>query len=228
METRYENIKAGDNEINLGILSEGEHWFSLQGIDNSNNSYGMRIYKEIWCVNRKTYPIQESETYYLSETDLTNYSINNSNAEDDDSCENTKLGLNQLMINCKNEGFRKLVLLPGTYRVNCTSRQDCIIIPSNFTLDLNGATIKRKPDIVTTVGGRSTFLLNNCIDSHIINGYVEDDRQERIDANMDWYSLSSPNGEGFNTFYIRGGRYWSLENLKVSQAVGHSDRKSVV
>ena len=126
------------------------------------------------------------------------------------------------MNNCKEQGFRKLVLLPGTYRVNCTSRQDCIIIPSNFTLDLNGATIKRKPDIVTTVGGRSTILLNNCIDSHIINGYVEDDRQERIDANMDWYSLSNPNGEGFNTFYIRGGRYWSLENLKVSQAVGHS------
>ena len=222
VETRYENIKAGDNEINLGILSEGEHWFSLQGIDNSNNSYGMRIYKEIWCVNRETYPIQESETYYLSKTDLTNYSINNSNAEDDDSCENTKLGLNQLMINCKNEGFRKLVLLPGTYRVNCTSRQDCIIIPSNFTLDLNGATIKRKPDIVNTTISKSTFLLNNCIDSHIINGYVEDDRQERIDANMDWYNLSEANGEDFNTFYIRGGRYWSLENLKVSQAVGHS------
>ena len=222
VETRYENIKAGDNEINLGILSEGEHWFSLQGIDNSNNSYGMRIYKEIWCVNRETYPIQESETYYLSETDLTNYSINNTNAEDDDSCENTKLGLNQLMANCKNEGFRKLVLLPGTYRVNCTSREDCIIIPSNFTLDLNGATIKRKPDIVNTTISKSTFLLNNCIDSHIINGYVEDDRQERIDADMDWYNYSNPCGEGFNTFYIRGGRYWSLENLKVSQAVGHA------
>ena len=222
METRYENIKAGDNEINLGILSEGEHWFSLQGIDNSNNSYGMRIYKEVWCVNRDTYPIKESETYYLSETDLTNYSINNTNAEDDDSCENTKLGLNQLMANCKNEGFRKLVLLPGTYRVNCTSREDCIIIPSNFTLDLNGATIKRKPDIVTVSTGKSTFLLKDCIDSHIINGYVEDDRQERIDADMDWYNYSNPCGEGFNTFYIRGGRYWSLENLKVSQAVGHA------
>ena len=220
-ETRYENIKAGDNEINLGILSEGEHWFSLQGIDNSNNSYGMRIYKEVWCVNRETYPIQESEIYYLNETDLTSYSINNSNAEDDVSCENTKLGLNKLMTNCKNEGFRKLVLLPGTYRVNCTSRDDCLIIPSNFTLDLNGSTIKRKPDIVTVTTGKSTFLLDNCIDSHIINGYVEDDRQERIDAKMDWYSLSNPCGEGFNTFYIRGGRYWSLENLKVSQAVGH-------
>lgn len=221
-ETRYENIKAGDNEVNLGILSEGEHWFSLQGIDNSNNSYGMRIYKEVWSVNRDTYPIQESETYYLNETDLTNYSINNSNAEDDDSCENTKLGLNELMVNCKNEGFRKLVLLPGTYRVNCTGRDDCLIIPSNFTLDLNGSTIKRKPDIVTVNAGRSTFLMENCVDSHIINGYVEDDRQERIDAGIDWYSLSNPCGEGFNTFYIRGGRYWSIENLKVSQAVGHA------
>ena len=222
-DTRYENIKAGDNEINLGILSEGEHYFSLQGIDNSNGAYGMRIFKEIWCVNRDTYPISESETYIMNNTDLSTYNINNTNAEDDNSCENTKLGLNQLMNNCKEQGFRKLVLLPGTYRVNCPSREDCIIIPTDFTLDLNGSTIKRKPDLsASATYGKTTIRMIDCHDSHVINGTIEDDSQERIDAGADGYSYSLPNGEGFNTLYSTGGRYWSYEDLIIKNAVGHS------
>ena len=223
IETRYENIKAGDNEINLGILPEGEHYFSLQGIDNSNGAYGMRIFKEIWCVNRDTYPISELETYIMNNTDLSTYNINNTNAEDDNSCENTKLGLNQLMNNCKEQGFRKLVLLPGTYRVNCPSREDCIIIPTDFTLDLNGSTIKRKPDLsANATYGKTTIRMVDCHDSHVINGTIEEDSQERIDAGADGYSYSLPNGEGFNTLYSIGGRYWSYEDLTIKNAVGHS------
>ena len=62
----------------------------------------------------------------------------------------------------------------------------------------------------------------DCHDSHVINGTIEDDSQERIDAGADGYSYSVPNGEGFNTLYSTGGRYWSYEDLIIKNAVGHS------
>ena len=50
----------------------------------------------------------------------------------------TAEGLNQLLKDKAAEGFRKIVLLPGTYRI---SYKRTVSIPSNVTLDLNGCTL---------------------------------------------------------------------------------------
>ena len=59
------NLIAGDHEINLGKLSPGLHWYSLQVIDEHGRE-SRRIFNEILIVNRDTYDITEEEYIELS------------------------------------------------------------------------------------------------------------------------------------------------------------------
>lgn len=223
VETRFYGLKAGDQEVNLGKLPEGEHSIVFQGIDETNGSKGMAIYKEVWIVNPNTYPITEEQTHYMTQGDLTDFNINNQNSDLEEDCNNTRDGLNAMFNFYKNKGYRKLVMIPGTYRVNCTDRMNkCVIIPSEFTIDGNGCKFKRKPILEYSSQGLTIISWDSPVDTHLLNCEVEADMQERIDADLDWYTYDQPNGEGFNTLWLKGGRYSSIENITITNAVGHA------
>ena len=82
---------------------------------------------------------------------------------------NTSAGLQQLLDDISFQGYTSIKLLPGTYRID---HEETIFIPSNFTLDMNGATIK-----LNQFTGDSALMitLNNTYDSHVINGTIEGD-----------------------------------------------------
>ena len=123
---------------------------------------------------------------------------------------NTRIGLQQLLDDISAKGYSSIKLLPGTYRID---HQESIFIPSNFTLDMNGATIK----LNQFTGDKALMItLNNTFDSHVINGTIEGDYYSHDYAN-------SPN----NSEWVMGisigseAKYSSFENLVVKDITGY-------
>ena len=128
---------------------------------------------------------------------------------------NTRVGLQKLLDDKKAEGYNKLTLLQGTYRID---HQLQIYIPAQFTLDMNGATLKQNQ----FTGNKSLMIeLNNTFDSHVINGTIEGD-YFRHD-----YNNSTNNSEWVNGINIGGeAKYSSFENLTIKdiKCYGSSNR----
>lgn len=123
---------------------------------------------------------------------------------------NTRAGLQQLLDDISFQGYTSIKLLPGTYRID---HEETIFIPSNFTLDMNGATIK-----LNQFAGDSALMvtLNNTYDSHVINGTIEGDYYSHDYAN-------SPNNSEWVMGISIGGesKYSSFENLTVKDITGY-------
>ena len=215
---QFISVPLGDNEINLGKLSEGEHYFSLQAVDKTSKVRSNKLYNEILVINPETYNIKDNEVYSVTKNDLTQYGITDIDTTDDTKVTNNRIGLNNLFLDLKSKGYRKCILpANGYYRVKCTSRSITIDIPSQFTVDMNGSTFK-----LNTITENNTGILlvrfNNCYDSHLINGILEGDRFERKSLGLE----RSYNGEPINTLMYYGGKYCSCENLKIKATTGHT------
>ena len=229
--TWINNLPAGDYDLNLGVLEKGEHYFTVQVVDENGEESG-RIANDIWVINADEYRIKDSETYTVTNNDLTthNITINLDDTATAEQMQNNRIGLSQLFLDIKNQGYKKCILLNGTYRVNRAIRLGTIQegttpidIPSNFTVDMNQSTFKLHPYNDTEYGavaGVENLIVRfkSCIDSHLINGIIEGDYAERIEN--DW--LSEYNGEQNNAICTFGGRYNSLENLKIYQITGYN------
>ncbi len=119
-------------------------------------------------------------------------------------------------------GFRKLIdasvaagvarlVLPkdAVFRVDHTG----IVIPSNFTLDLNGSTLKMNG----FTGAKAKIVeLRSAHDAHVVNGVIEGDYYEHDYA-------GSPNASEWVDGVVMEGdcRYSSFENLVVRNIAGY-------
>ncbi len=81
----------------------------------------------------------------------------------------TGKGLNQFLSEVRKKGFRKVIMLPGRYRISHTAP---IEVPSGLTWDLNGCTIKMNQ--YAGHNGR-IIRIRDGVDTHIVNGIVEGD-----------------------------------------------------
>lgn len=130
--------------------------------------------------------------------------------------QNTRIGLQQLLDDKATQGYNKLKLLPGTYRID---HSGTIYIPTNFTLDLNQATIK-----LNQFTGDSALMitLNNTLDSHVINGTIEGDFYSHD------YAGSTNNSEWVNGISIGGeAKYSSFENLEIKNITGYGSTNGI-
>lgn len=123
---------------------------------------------------------------------------------------NTREGLQKLLDDVKFQGYTSIKLLPGTYRID---HSDSIWVPSDFTVDMNGSTIK----LNQFAGDKALMItLNNTYYSHVINGTIEGDYYSHDYAN-------SPN----NSEWVMGisigseAKYSSFENLTVKDITGY-------
>ena len=123
---------------------------------------------------------------------------------------NTREGLQKLLDDVKFQGYTSIKLLPGTYRID---HSDSIWVPSDFTVDMNGSTIK----LNQFTGDKALMItLNNTYDSHVINGTIEGDYYSHDYAN-------SPN----NSEWVMGisisseAKYSSFENITVKDITGY-------
>lgn len=215
------NINAGDYELNLGKCSSiGEKEIWIQVIDKRGIK-SQKLYKWVLIID-DAYEITEAQTYTITQEDLDKYGIKNTNSVDDTDMTNTRLGLTELFKEIKGNGYRKAILLNGTYRINYTvDRSKPIFIPSEFTVDLNNSTIKLNPE---NEGSNLMINMKDCFDSHVINGTIEGDYAERLSNG----TTVNSGGEGSNIVWMTGNsRYCSVENCTVSQATGYACSTSI-
>ncbi|MGL5087109.1 MAG: hypothetical protein ACRC68_15575, partial [Clostridium sp.] len=129
---------------------------------------------------------------------------------------NTRTGLQKLLDDKKYQGFNKLKLLPGIYRID---NSGTIFIPTEFTLDMNGATLK-----LNQFAGNSCLMvdLNNTFDAHVFNGTIEGDYFSHDYAN------SQNNSEWVNGISIGGeSKYSSYENLTIKDITGYGSGNGI-
>ena len=229
IEHQIENIPAGDYNLHLGQLSAGIHYYGVQIVDSHGRS-SRTIFNDLWIVDPNEYEIKESETYTITDNDLTTYSINKNNSEVVDDMINNRVGLSQLFLDLQSQGYRKAILPTGIYRINRCKRLGTIEnkdtpidIPTNFTVDMNGSTFKLHPYNDAEYGSMAhvenlMVRMYGCFDSHIINGTFEGDYFERQENG--W--ISGSNGEHNNTFYSYGSRFSSLDNITIKQTTGYN------
>lgn len=223
------NVPLGNYTLTIGQLSEGKHIVAIQTYDKRNGLKSHKLYNDLWVVNPATYEISEKKTYYMTEEDLATYKINNQNSSDETDLVNTREGLSKLFADKQAEGFRKIVLVKGTYRINgedpTEQRMKSIFIPSYFTVDMNGSTFKLNTISYDRYYGEkdpnasgNIVKMENVVDAHLINGILEGDRWERQELGLE----PGGKGEPINTITINGGKYCSIENLTIKNTTGHT------
>ena len=210
------DMKLGDNEVNLGKLTIGEHYFALQAIDKTTGLTSHKLYNDLLVVDPEKEKITEEQTYQITDEDLAKYKINKESSTEESDLINTRDGLNQLFVDIQAKGYRKCILPEGTYRIQSTNRTECIKIPSYLTVDMNGSTFKL--DTVKENIGALLVSFNNVDDAHLINGTVEGDRFERKALGLE----HGYEGEGINTIAFSGGKYCSIDHLVVKNTTGHT------
>ena len=122
----------------------------------------------------------------------------------------TAEGLDRLVSEKAADGYRKVVLLPGTYRMSAFRK---IRLPELMTLDLNGATLKQN----AFAGCHSLLVgIEHVYDAHLVNGILEGDYYEHD------YASSPNNSEWPMAFHIDGeSLYCSVENVLVRDVAGY-------
>ncbi len=118
--------------------------------------------------------------------------------------------INAFLQDCRKKKYRKVVMLPGTYRI---SNKTTIEVPDGLTWDLNGATIK-----LNQFAGCSGMMISirDCYDTHVVNGIVEGDYFEHD------YEHSENSSEWVCGVQIVGdSRYCSFEKLLVRYITGY-------
>lgn len=213
-----QNVPAGDYELNVGSCStEGEKTISIQVVDDlGRKSY--KLFKWVLVVDPATYPITASQTYNVTQMDLTNHNII-PNADTIEQAKLNRQGLQSLLDEIKANGYRKAVLLQDTYKIDHgdnNMRENVINIPDRFTLDLNGSTIKLFyiPEIIKA----RMMIIQDRFDSHVTNGIFEGDYIERRDND----TLNGWDSEVINCFCIsQNSRYCSFNNIEFKWISGY-------
>ena len=126
------------------------------------------------------------------------------------------IGLQKMLDEKAAAGFRKIVLLKGTYRL---SHEKSLSVPCGMTLDLGGATLKQNG----FTGERSCMVrLIGVTDAHLVGGTIEGDYWEHN------YAGSKNNSEWPSGFEIGGSsQYCSVEDVKVVGITGYGGQNGI-
>ena len=128
----------------------------------------------------------------------------------------TAEGLQRLIDEKAAAGFRRIVMLPGTYRI---SHQRSIQIPDRVTLDLGKAVLKQQG---FTGASSSIVRFASVTDAHLVGGTLEGDYWEHDYA-------GSPNNSEWPTGFYFGGDTWysSVEGVKVVDITGYGGQNGI-
>ena len=122
----------------------------------------------------------------------------------------TRAGLQSLIDEKRAAGYRKVRLLPETYRISASSP---IQIPGNFTLDMNGAKLKMNG---FTGSSAAIVVFTHAYDAHLVNGTLEGDYYEHD------YAGSPDSSQHVMGAHMEGDcRYTTIENVTITHVTGY-------
>jgi hypothetical protein len=194
-------VKAGDNSFVLQGLPKGRVLLAFQATDSTGRR-SHRLFQELLVVDPKEEAIPAAKVFH---PDLKQFGISNDNTHP---VETTK-GLTEMLKWASDNGYRKVLLPQGTYRLD---ENEPVRMATKLTLDMNGATFKLNPSALASI---VMFEIANCFDSHVINGVIEGDWTDRNEQNLK------------KSEHVRGvsmgqdATYCSFEKLKVTNITGY-------
>ena len=128
----------------------------------------------------------------------------------------TAEGLQNLLDEKAAAGFRKLVMLPGTYRISWTNTVE---VPDGMTLDLGEAVLKQNG---FTGAGSVLVRFASATDAHLVGGTLEGDYWEHD------YAGSPNNSEWPTGFFIAGDTWYSsVEGVTVRDITGYGGQNGI-
>lgn len=192
--------KGGSDKYNVGILPIGEHVISLEGEDIYGRT-SFRDFFEIRVIEEKIV-----SKYFITEEDLRLHGIKNDGSD----YINTATGINNIIKNL-DEKYNYLVLPKGEYKLKYGEE---IILKDNLTLDLNESLISLQEN---QSGDKNMMVhIQQCYDSHVINGTIEGDYLTHDYAN------SPNNSEWVHGVNLDGrSKYSSFENITIKNITGY-------
>lgn len=128
----------------------------------------------------------------------------------------TTAGIQKLLDEKAAAGFRKVVMLPGTYRITWTNS---VFVPDRMTLDLGTAVLKQNG----FTGANSAIVrLSSVYDAHLTGGTLEGDYWEH-----DY--KGSPNNSEWPAGFEIGGDSWycSVDGVKVVDITGYGGQNGI-
>ena len=215
-------VRSGDGKFALGALPAGEYTLRIWSVDVRRGLESHRVVHEFRVVTPESQDVSKA-TYAMTEADLAKYGISNNGATEkpvkvgepgwqalEDMGRTNLVALQRLIDEKAAAGVRRLVVLPGTYRLSAAGRLE---MRDGLTLDLNGATLK-----LNGFAGHSSHIVrfSSVRDAHLVNGVVEGDRDEHD------YKNSSHLSEGVLGIGMGGDcRYCSMSNVVVKNITGY-------
>lgn len=202
----------------------GETWFSVRCIDSRGVSSATQ-YFDILVRNAVQY-----NTYNMVAADLQPFTYNGETYQivPNDNTVSTalanKAALSAFFAKVKDGGYNRVVMLNNIYWVDYHNKNmaprlggDNIVFPNNFTIDLNGSTIRVTQ--CTDLSEAELIDLRKNVDTHIVNGSIK--------GNYEGFDFASTAANiGLSTEWLHvvdshGSRFCSFENLDISNAVGY-------
>ncbi len=201
------NVPAGDRSLHLGVLPKGNVLFAFQATDRLGIK-SHRLYQEFRVVDPAEEAIQPGEVLH---PDLAVFNI----SSNDTNPVATTAGLTALIKWASTNGYRKVVLPQGRYRIH---ESNTVQMASGVTLDMNGSTFKLNPNAL----GKALMLeFVDCMDTHVVNGTFEGDLLEHDFVN------APNNSEWVTALYIsQGSEYCSVEDVIVTNVTGSGTRSN--
>jgi hypothetical protein len=196
------NVPAGDRSLNLGVLPKGNVLFAFQATDRLGIK-SHRLYQEFRVVDPAAEAIQPGEVLH---PDLAAFNI----SSNDTAPVATTAGLTALIKWASTNGYRKVVLPQGRYRIH---ESNTVQMATGVTLDMNGSTFKLNPNALA-----KALMLEfvDCVDAHVINGVFEGDLLEHDFVN------APNNSEWVHALSIaQGSEYCSVENVTITNVTGY-------
>ena len=213
--TYNKTTKAGEYSIDIGsIATTGETYFSIYTIDD-NGVASIEQFFDMLIVN-DTY--NQVNNYNMTTADLSTYNITVGETASISQAKANNTGLNNLFKAVKNNGHNKITMLNKVYMLDYHS--DKVVLPDNFTVDMNGATFKATQ--CNDINVSNLVDLKDCFDSHVKNG--------KLIGNYDGFDFEATKtntnynipGEGLAVAEINGARYSSFEDMEMGYSVGYN------
>lgn len=197
----------GEHEITLPTMNTAtdEVRLAIQAKDSQNRKSDL-LFQRFRVIDPVAHVITPAQIYSPSASTLqTNFGVYNN----DTNAATTTTGLTALMQWSNSNGYRKVILPTGTYRLDAAYT---VKVADRLTLDLNGSTFKLEP---TNDGFSMMVEIAHAYDSHVINGTIEGDLVGHD------YSVDPVSAGTRGIRLAQGAEYSSFENLTIKNIVGY-------
>lgn len=208
MKRKYKKITIKKVIINIFILIILLSFVITYVVKKDNNEKALNVVSNNKIIEDVNIDVGKIKEYKV---DLNKFNISNNGENPVE----TSKGINDMLVEAKNEGYNKIVMPKGEYSI---SEENPIVMISDMILDLNGSTFKINPN------GLQHYVVINftkCKNSILTNGIIKGDKEEHD------YTTISGSHEWTTGVVFNDSESCQLENITVKDFPGYGISSSL-